>query len=71
MCDKCFYKIILYKRFTWFYLGKFNLTENKEKTVIECSHYKQIDIVYQMCCEKLIKCINNVNKELLCNKNRT
>ena len=63
MCHKCFYNILINKKFSLFYLGMFNSLENKKKTM-----YKQIDIVYRMYFEKLVKYINNVNKALLCNK---
>ena len=65
MCHKCFSIILLNKGFNWFYSGKYNSTEKENKTVIA---YEHIDIVYQMCFENLITCINNVSKELLCNQ---
>ena len=63
MCHKCFYNILINKGLNWFYSGKFNSLENEKKIM-----YRQIDFVYRMCFAKLVKYINNVNKELLCNK---
>ena len=62
MCHKCFYNILINKGLSWFCSGKFNSIENTKNTV-----YEQINIVYYMCFEKLVQCINNVNKELLFN----
>ena len=63
MCHKCFYNILINKGLSWFYSGKFNSLKNEKKIL-----NGQIDIVYKMCFEKLIKCVNNVNRELLYNK---
>jgi hypothetical protein len=58
MCHKCFYNILINKGFDWFYLGKFNSLENERKQCINKL------ILFIVC----VKYINNVNKELLCNK---
>jgi hypothetical protein len=55
MCHKCFYNILFNKGLSWFYSGKFNSIEQKKKIL-----NRQIDIVYKMCFEKLINCVNNI-----------